>query len=107
MSIEASRLRALTGLERDDFQNLLSRLDSLRNTDSRNREQALYVFLTKMRTGDSDEFIAADLGLPHKAMVAAIVKAVVGAFESVVDAGFGPGSLSRQAILENTSPVAK
>ena len=55
----------------------------------------------------SDEYIAANLGLPFKATVAASVKSVVGAFRTVVRSGFGPASLSRQAILENTSPVAK
>ena len=58
-NIESRRLRSLTDLNREDFQDLLRSLDSLRNTGSRNRAQALDIFLTKMRTGDSDEYIAA------------------------------------------------
>ena len=56
---------------------------SLRNTVARTRAQALFVFLTKLRSGNSDAYIASFLRLPHEAIISAIVSSVRKALEKL------------------------
>ena len=74
---------------------------------SRSIFQALFVFLFKLRTGNSNDIIANILELPHRQKVSSIFTGVMQAFERVVVDGFGPKSLTRQDLLEATTPVAK
>ena len=107
MNLDDQRLKSLVGLEKGAFVDLVNRLTSLRNTAVRNVYQAVFIFLLNLKTGDSDELIAAYFNFPHSKIISDIRQNVIGAFENVLEGEFGPQSVSRRKLLDNTSPSAR
>ena len=105
--VDDYRLKSLIGLNNTAFVDLVDRLTTLRSSSLRNVNQAVFVFLYKLRTGNSDELIAANFNLPRRKAISDIFKNVMGSFETVVAEHFGPQSLSRRRLLDNVSVRAK
>lgn len=101
-------IQAFTGLSWENVKLLSEKLTSMRDSQGRNKTQALVTFLTKLRTGNSNALIASILGLQREQQVSDYVDAVATSFErDVLPKNFGINDVSRETILVNQSTVAK
>ncbi|KAI4476882.1 hypothetical protein M0804_013209 [Polistes exclamans] len=72
--ISDEQLYIFTGLRRENIIEVRDLLITMRNTDSRTVNQALIVFLFKLRTGNSNKLISATLQLPNEQLVSKYCK---------------------------------
>jgi len=108
LSLPERDLKVLTGLTWGNVNELSDMLTSMRDTQGRNRTQALVTYLTKLRTGNSNNVIASILGLPREQQVSEYVEAVVNSFErDVLPKYFGVSATSREEVVGNQSEFAR
>ena len=108
-SLSDERLKTFTGLTWENLNKLCGMMTSMRNSKTRTVLQALVVFLFKLRTGSSNNVIAAVLGLDYAQQVSDYCEEVMTSFEKdVLPNHFGYSSLSREDLVNNqTSEIAK
>uniref|UniRef100_A0A6P7GRD0 Uncharacterized protein LOC114329946 n=3 Tax=Diabrotica virgifera virgifera TaxID=50390 RepID=A0A6P7GRD0_DIAVI len=107
-SLSEERLLIFTGLTWENIIMLRDMMTSLRNTESRNIIQALVVFLFKLRSGNSNNTIAAVLGLERPQQVSDFSASILSSFEKdVLPSRFGIQAANRQHLIDQTAPVAK
>ena len=84
--------------------SMRDRLHKMRNTEGRSVMEALVIFLYKMRSGSSNEAIAAIFDLPRAQQVSDIVDSVMKTFKKyVLPFHFGLSSRSREDLMETKS----
>lgn len=107
-SISSERLKVLTGYDWDTILELADMLNkNLRSSHNRNIVQALVIFLFKLRSGNSDQLIAAILELTET-VVRDSVKSVLNCFRTkVLPNMFGVDAYSREFLLQQMSEAAK
>jgi len=107
-SLSDERLKTFTGLTWENLNKLCGMMTSMRNSKTRTVLQALVVFLFKLRTGSSNNVIAAVLGLDYAQQVSDYCEEVMTSFEKdVLPNHFGYSSLSREDLVNNqTSEIA-
>lgn len=108
-TLSEDRLKVFTGLSWENVNELTSMLTSLRNSQTRNVTQALVTFLFKLRSGNSNNVIAACLGLKRQQQVSEYCDSVIKSFEKdILPVNLGVHALSRdELILKKTSRMAK
>ena len=97
----------LTGFSREQFSEIAQSLPTLRCSSARSAHQALFVFLLKLRTGNSQNVLASLLEIPKAQSISSYFTSVMQAFEHVVMEDFGPQALTREVLLMNTTPAAR
>ncbi|KAI4475525.1 hypothetical protein M0804_014260 [Polistes exclamans] len=107
--ISDEQLYIFTGLRRENIIEVRDLLITMRNTDSRTVNQALIVFLFKLRTGNSNKLISSTLQLPNEQLVSKYCKQVIQSFEkNVLPRYFGFQAMSRADLVQNnSSPLLK
>lgn len=100
-AISEERIRTLTGHTWDNIIELRSMMTSMRNSEVRNVIQALVIFLFKLRSGNSNNCIAAILGLEEK-QVASSIDSVLNSFKNeVLPKHFGIDAFSREFFISH------
>ena len=107
LQVPDSQLKALTGFDGREFVQIMYSVTSIRATSSWNPAQAMLIFLYKLRTGNSNEIIANTFELHSKQAVSTCFNLVLEAFKNVTATEFGPTSLTRSTLLENTTATAR
>lgn len=99
----------MTGFTWENIVELREMLTSMRNRETCNVTQALVVFLTKLRTGNSNKLVAAMLQIEQEQLVSEYSAAVFKSFEEdVLPTRFGINAISRHDLIDHhTSDVAK
>jgi len=96
-------LKTFTGPSWENINELCGMLTSIRNTDARNKTQALVTFLFKLRSGNSNALIASILGLDRDRQVTEFKDAILRSFENdVLPTNFSVEAISREKIIEET-----
>ena len=74
-------------------------LTSVRNSQTRNMTQALVIFLSKLRSGNSNKIIAAIFQLEQKQLVSEYAASIMNYFrKDVLPSRLGLNSISRHAV---------
>ncbi|CAF1651366.1 unnamed protein product, partial [Adineta ricciae] len=90
----------LTGLEKDQFDNLLSTLTSMRNSYVRSIRVGLALFLVKMRLGVSNRVLSFLFHMKNKRVVSRIVHAIAeGLLKNFVPKHLGFQHIDRRTVL--------
>jgi len=108
-SLSDERVLTLTGLSSQNLIHLSNKLSSMRNMSSRSIIQALVVFLFKLKTGNSNNVVAATFGIEREQKVSDYCTAVMNSFEKdILPVSLGIHSCSRDDLIQNhTTPYAK
>ncbi|KMQ88024.1 transposable element tcb1 transposase [Lasius niger] len=108
-SLPDDQIKIFTGLSWENIIHLRSMLSSMRSSPSRNVIQALVVSLFKLRTGNSNNKIAAILELENAQVVSNYVSSVLSSFEKdVLLQYFGYRALNRSDLVQlHTTTVIK
>ena len=100
------QLFSFTGLSNDQLQDLKELLVSMRSSHSRNVTQALVIFLFKLRTGSSNDFISSVFGIDNPIKVSDFCESVINSFEkNVLPKFFGIKSIAREELISNHTPI--
>lgn len=95
-SISDERIKALTGHTWETVIMLKNMIKTMKNSKNRNITQAIVIFLFKLRSGNSDNLIAAILDIPETT-VSDSIRAVLKAFRKhVLPDYFGINAFSRE-----------
>lgn len=89
LEISDDHFKNLCGFSRENFIKIAEALPTLRNSKSRTAAQALFVFLFKLRTGNSNAVISSLLEIPRAQAVSSCFSSVQMAFERDVLHEFG------------------
>ena len=108
-SLTEERLKIFTGFSYKDIETITQMLPSLRKSVNRDPFQAVVIFLTKLRSGCSNEFLNAILEVKDNQSISNCCASVITAFEKDVLPGkFGVNSISREDLVQNhTSKMTK
>lgn len=94
--MDEKRLKVFTGLTWPQFNEILGMITTMRNSSNRDISQALFVFLFKMRSGNSNKLIASILGLKYEQKVSDFCDSVMRAFKcEILPVKFGLHAYSR------------
>ena len=111
IQIASSQYFVLTGISKENFDNLCSHIPaaSLRQTDLRSTRQSIGCLLVKLRLGLSNQILATFFCLPNKRAVSRIVdSACTALMEHFVLKYLGFGHLSRRDLIDShTRSLAK
>lgn len=107
-SISEKDLKVFTGLSWENINFLTEIMVSMKNSECRTIEQALIIFLLKLRTGNSNQVICSMLGLEREQMVSDFCASVLKSFSvDILPTRFGISSISREDLIKNeTSDIA-
>lgn len=107
--LSEKQLFSFTGLSTDQLQQLRKLLVSMRSSDCRDVTQALIIFLFKLRTGSSNNFISSVFEIENEIKVSDFCESVINSFENdVLPNYFGVNSIKREDLINNhTSIYAK
>lgn len=83
-TMSKEKVKVLTGFQPENILELAAMLKSIRNTANRSTVQALTIFLFKLRTGCSDEVVAATFGFTRTQFISEICDSVIRAFKNDV-----------------------
>ncbi|XP_075589844.1 uncharacterized protein LOC142597771 [Dermatophagoides farinae] len=108
-SVSERHFWSLTGHTWQQMEIISKKLVSMKNSGVRSITQALVTLLYKMRTGVSNDIIAATVGLESRKQVESHINSVLESFSTdILPTEFGFKSQTRQFLInERTSPVAK
>ena len=99
--LSAERLKVFTDLTWEQVETLRDKLHTMTNTEGRSVMQALVIFLYKMRSGSSNDAVAAIFDLPRAQQVSDIVDSVMNSFErDVLPFHFGFTARSTGDLME-------
>ncbi|XP_058804597.1 uncharacterized protein LOC131674731 [Phymastichus coffea] len=105
-AISEKRIQTFTGLNWEQLIRLREMMTSLRNTDNRTVNQALVIFLFRLRTGNSNEMISSVFGLDRPQQVSEFSKSILKSFEKdVLPSRFGLKAVNRNDLIENHSTI--
>lgn len=107
--LSEERVKSLTGYTIDEITILKGMLSSMRSSKNRNVNQALFVFLFKLRTGSSNSIISTLFNIKYDQMISEYCESVLNAFEKdALPLHFGAQSCSRDDLIANhTSPYVQ
>lgn len=108
-NLSAERIKSLTGYTVAEIKTLKNMLVTLRNSQNRSINQALLIFLFKLRTGNSNTITASIFDIKSEQLVSAYCKSVLDSFaKDVFPLRFGARACSREDLIANhTSPYVK
>ena len=99
---------SITGLSKDNFFDLNSKLKSLKTTQIRSKEAALVVFLMKLKSALSYDALSSLFSFRNLQQIERICNDVQAAFEvDIIPYSIGTSSLSRELLLERQAKLAK
>ena len=105
-NLSEERLHALTGFNWEQFTEIRELLSSSRDSSNRTVSQALFVFLFKLRSGNSNATIASILGIMKEQQVSDYFLSILNAFEKdVLPNYFGISCLDRKDLIENQTSI--
>ncbi|CAF1543483.1 unnamed protein product [Adineta ricciae] len=91
----------ITGLRKDQFDNIVATLKSLRQSENRSVRVAIAIFCAKMRLGLANSVLATLFRMQDKRVITRIIHQVTRAFLSdFVPNHLGFGHISRQCVLK-------
>lgn len=108
-SLSEEEMYIFTGLTWGNMRDLEKMTTSLKNSKNRNKMQAIFVFLFKLRSGSSDALISSTIGLKNKQLVSHYCQEVENSFKrDILPTRFGIKTLSRETLIQDhTTEVAK
>lgn len=108
-TLPEDRLYVFTGFTWKNIIELRRLMTSLRDSSNRSLTQALIVFLLKLRSGNSNEMIAAVLGLDDPRKVSNFSQSILQAFEhEILPIRFGFQAVNREDLIKNhTTDIVK
>ena len=102
-TLPEEKLHIFTGLYWNQIIELREMMTSLRDSANRTVTQALVVFLLKLRSGNSNEMIAAILGLENAQQVSKFSDSILNSFEvDVLPTRFGLQAMNRDNLIKIT-----
>lgn len=106
-AISDERLLALTGYSWENVLKIKNMLNTMRESSNRNLEQALIIFLIKLKSGNSNNLIAAILNITEK-IVEYSIKSILGCFQKhILPSNFGVHVRSREFYEQEQSKATK
>ena len=108
-TLSDERIKSLTGYSIEQLSKLKSMLISMRNSDNRTINQALFVFLFKLRTGNSNNVTASIFDIQLEQNVSDYIDSVMKSFnKDILPNNFGVKACTREdLILNHTSFYVK
>lgn len=108
-NLSDERIKSLTGYDIEQISTLKKMLISMRNSGNRSVNQALFVFLFILRTGNSNSIAASIFDIKYDQQVSDYCDSVLKAFnKDVLPNHFGVQACSREDLIANhTSPYVK
>ncbi|KAK0166595.1 hypothetical protein PV327_004088 [Microctonus hyperodae] len=108
-NLSDERIKSLTGFTVEEINTLKNSLVSMRNSENRSINQALFVFLFKLRTGNSNSITASIFNIKYEQYVSEYCESVLDAFQKdVFPNRIGAQACSREDLIANhTSPYVK
>ena len=99
----------MAGYTVDQINTLKNMLVSMRNSENRSINQALFVFLFKLRTGNSNSITGSIFDIKYEQKISDYCESVLNSFEKdVLPIHFGVLACSREDLIANhTSPYVK
>ena len=109
LCLSEKRLRIFIGYDWEKVHKITQMLPSLRKSCNRDPLQAVVIFLLKLKTGSSDNFINAILEVKDHQAISNCVKSVISAFEKdILPKTFGITACSTEdMICKHTSDVVR
>lgn len=103
------QIYSFTGLTYDKLQELTSLLVSMRKSHSRDINQAVVIFLFKLRTGASNDLISSIFDIENPIKISDFCESVINSFEKdILPSQFGVKSVVREDLIrKHTSFYAK
>ena len=100
--------KQITGLTKDNFYDLVSKLKSLKNSSNRNNTEAVAIFLNKLKTNLSYEAMSAFFAIRNASLIGHICDEVVSAFKKdIIPYYIGASNITRDFLLSRQSEIAK
>lgn len=108
-NLNVKQIQLLTGLDFEDIEQLRNMMMSMRDNEYRTMLEAIFVFLVKLRTGNSNKMISAITDLEREQMISDYSVSIINAFEKdILPFHFSIRSNSRQDLIDNhTTDFAK
>lgn len=108
-NLSDERIKSLTGFTVGQINDLKNLLVSMRSSGNRSVNQALFVFLFKLRTGNSNNITASIFDIKYEQNVSDYCESVLNAFQKdVLPLRFGAQACYREDLIANhTSPYVK
>uniref|UniRef100_T1HU43 Uncharacterized protein n=1 Tax=Rhodnius prolixus TaxID=13249 RepID=T1HU43_RHOPR len=105
-NLSDERIKSLTGFTVEEINTLKNLLISMRNSENRSINQALFAFLFKLRTGNSNSITASIFNIKYEQYLSEYCESVLNAFQKdVFPNKFGAQACSREDLIANhTSP---
>lgn len=104
--LSEKQLFSFTSLSDNQLQELSKLLVSMRSSHSRDVTQALVIFLFKLRTGSSNNFISSIFGIDNEIKVSDFCKSVINSFEKdILPIFFGVKSISREELIRDHTSI--
>ena len=109
MALNEKQLKTFHGLSWEQLIELREMLTTMRNSDKRDKTQALVVFLLKLRSGNSNNLIAGILGIDSEQRVSDYCESVLKSFKiDILPVHFGLQAVNRENLVRNhTTAIAK
>ena len=107
-SISDQNCKSISGLCKEHFYDLLTKLTSLKNSKNRTVAAALVIFLVKMKTNMSHDNISAFFSMKNASLVGHICDEVEVAFiKDILPYHIGVQNLTREFLMSRQTEIAK